>query len=363
MIDLPTGSDPGQATATTSGRGPHPLPLFLALAARIANNDPERLGHILAGVRRYQQAPPAPAMPAFSCIAKRGDVRLLHVGGPPGGPAVVVVPSLINAPAVLDLAPERSLVRFMAARGLNTFLIDWGPMTGGERRLGMAGLVSARLLPLLESLDRPIRLVGYCVGGTLAVAAAQLLQQRLERLALLATPWHFDGFPDEARLRAVSLYRNIRPIGDALGALPITLVNPLFWSLDEEAVINKFAKLATRPADDPHIQWFARVEDWANSGAPLTISTARDLFLKGYGSNRMGKGQWRVKKCAINPETIVAPILDIGALNDRIVPDCARLRLPRAERLMVPAGHVGMVVGSAAPEQLWEPLSNWLLKP
>lgn len=337
--------------------------MFLALATRFAGNDPAYLAEILAGVRRYQQAPPAAAMPAFACVAQRGDVRLLRVGGPETGPAVVVVPSLINAPAVLDLSPERSLVRYLAAQGLNVWLVDWGPMAGKDRRLGMSGLVSARLLPLLQSLGRPVRLVGYCVGGTLAIAAAQLLGAGLDRLALLAVPWHFDGFTDEARLRAVALYRDVRPVGEALGALPITLINPLFWSLDEAAVVNKFAALGRRPADDPHIQWFARVEDWANSGAPLTNSAARDLFLKGYGANHMGKGQWRVKRLPIHPEKIAAPILDIGALSDRIVPPEARLRLPHIERFSVPSGHVGMVVGSAAPAHLWQPLSNWLLKP
>ena len=355
MADLPADK--------AGRRGPHPLPMFLALATRFAGDDPAHLAEILAGVRRYQQAPPAPAMPAFVCMAQRGDVRLLRVGGPETGPAVVVVPSLINAPAVLDLSPERSLVRYLAAQGLNVWLIDWGPMAGRDRRLGMAGLVSARLLPLLQSIGLPVRLVGYCVGGTLAIAAARLLGDRLDRLALLAAPWHFDGFSDEARLRAVAIYRDVRPVGESLGALPITLINPLFWSLDEAAVVNKFAALARRPATDPHIQWFARVEDWANSGAPLTNSAARDLFLRGYGANRIGKGQWRVKGVPIRPEDITAPIFDIGALSDRIVPAAARLRLPHIKRLTVPSGHVGMVVGSAAPAHLWQPLSNWLLKP
>lgn len=353
---------PASPAAPPRGRGPHPLPLFLSLVSRVAGDDPARLAEVLEGLRRYQQAPAAPAMPPFAVAAQRGDTRLLHVGGPADGPPLVLLPSLINAPAVVDLSPDRSLVRFLAAQGFNTWLVDWGPMTGRERRLGMAGLVSARLLPLLESVPGRINLVGYCVGGTLAIAGARLLGGRLARLALIAAPWHFDGFSPEARLRAIELYQAIRPIGESLGALPISLLNPLFWSLDEQSVVNKFATLSRRPAGDPHIQWFARVEDWANSGAPLTNSVAKDLFVKGYGADRIGKGQWRVRGQAIRPQDIAAPILDIGALTDRIVPPEARLRLPHIERLGVPSGHVGMVVGSAAPEHLWQPLSNWLMR-
>lgn len=340
------------------GRGPHPLPLFLSLATRIAGDDPVRLAAILGGLNRYQQAATSPPMPQLKEHMRRGGVRLLHVGG--SGVPLVIVPSLINAPAVLDLAPDRSLVRYLAGRGHSTFLLDWGPMGRSERRLGLAGLVSERLMPMLRQFDGPVQLMGYCVGGTLAIAAGQLLGTQLQRLALIATPWHFTGFPAEARRQAENSWNVIGGLGRQLGAVPISLLNPMFWSLDEEAVIGKFEALSRRPAGDPHIGWFAAVEDWANSGAPLSVPAARDLFLNGYARDRIGRGLWEVSGERIRPEAIRAPILDFGATRDRIVPPKARLTAPGIERRDVHSGHVGMVVGSGARESLWEPLSNWL---
>jgi polyhydroxyalkanoate synthase len=342
------------------GRGPHPLPLFLGLASRRLGAEPERLAAVLEGLRRYQEASAAAPMPEMAPAAKRGGVRLLLVGGPVDGPLLVVVPSLINAPAVLDLAPGRSLVRHLAGSGHRVLLVDWGPMGASERRLGLAGLVSTRLMPLLRQLHKPVALLGYCLGGTLSLAAGQLLGERLRRLALVAAPWHFDGFGPEARRNALETWRSIRPLGNGLGAVPVSLLNPLFWSLDEDAVLAKFEALGRRPADDPHVTWFAAVEDWANSGAPLTLPAARDLFLKGFGTDLVGRGEWRVAGSRIRPEAVAAPILDFGATRDRIVPPAARIRLPSAERRDVHAGHVGMVVGGNARETLWEPLSNWL---
>ncbi|MFN3371264.1 MAG: alpha/beta hydrolase [Sphingomonadaceae bacterium] len=342
------------------GRGPHPLPLFLALAARTAGPDRQRLADILAGLRIYQQAALPPEMPPCPLVARCGGVMLRHVGGPPDAPATVVIPSLINAPVVLDLAEGRSLVRYLASQGHRVLLVDWGPMRRSERRLGLAGLVSVRLLPLLARLEGPLRLVGYCLGGTLALAAGQLLGARLERLALIASPWHFDGFPDQARRNALESWRAIRLIGDRLGAVPVSLLNPLFWSLDEAAVVEKFARLGRRPPGDPHIGWFAAVEDWANSGAPLTRAAARDLFLSGFGADRIGRGEWRVGGEAIRPDAIRAALFEAGATRDRIVPQAARLRRPVDARIDVPSGHVGMVVGGGARAGLWEPLSNWL---
>jgi polyhydroxyalkanoate synthase len=334
--------------------------MFLSLAARATGGDRARLAELLAGLAIYQTAALPPPRPACPVVARRGGVTLRAVGGPPGVPPTVVIPSLINAPVILDLAEGRSLVRFLAGAGHRILLLDWGPMRRSERRLGLAGLVSVRLMPLLATLEPPVRLVGYCLGGTLALAAAQLLGRRLDRLALVATPWHFDGFPAEARRDALQAWRLIRPFGERLGAVPVSLLNPLFWRLDEAAVIEKFARLGRRPPGDPEIGWFAAVEDWANSGAPLTRAAARDLFLTGFGADRIGKGSWVVGGQPIRPERLSAPILDAGATKDRIVPAAARLRREVDLRIDVPSGHVGMVVGGRAKASLWEPLSNWL---
>ena len=342
------------------GRGPHPLPMFLSLVTRRLGDDPERLRAVLDGLNRYQTAAKTESMPQMPALAHRGGVRLLDVGGPATGPLLVVIPSLINAPAVLDLAPGRSLVRHLVDEGHRVLLLDWGPMGRSERRLGMAGLVSARLMPLLRQLPGPVSLLGYCMGGTLAVAAAQLLGARLNRLALIAAPWHFDGFSAEARHAALETWSAIRPLTTGLGAVPVSLLNPLFWSLDEDAVLAKFEALARRPPDDPHVGWFAAVEAWANSGAPLPLPAARDMFLKAFGADRIGRGLWRVAGQSIDPASIAAPILDFGATKDRIVPPAARLRRAGIDRRDVESGHVGMVVGSAAAETLWGPLSNWL---
>ncbi len=341
------------------GRGPHPLGLFLAMAIRRTAGDRDRLKAVLQGVRRYQEAPLPAAMPESPVVARRGTVHLRRVAGPEDGPVVVVVPSLINAAVVLDLAPGRSLVRYLAEQGNRVLMIDWGPLGPGERRLGFAGLVTQRLVPLIRTLDRPAHLLGYCLGGTLTLAAAQCLGKRARSLALLAAPWHFSGYSSEVRTHALGVWGMIRPVAERLGAMPVSLLNPLFWSLGEDAVVNKFEKLAAYPADDPHIGWFAAVEDWTNSGAPLSRASARDLFLRGYGADLFGQGRWKVGGTLIRPEDLSCPVADFVARNDRIVPPSARIRLASADKFEVGSGHVGMIVGRDAPQTLWQPLSNW----
>lgn len=350
----------------TPGRGPHPLSLLLAMAARQTGGAPDAMADFLAGLDRYQRAPTGLAPPPLAVVARHGGVALRRLAGadagvrPGSAPAVVLVPSLINTPRVLDMGEGRSLLRYLGSAGHDVHLVDWGNGLGSERRLGLPGMVSVRLLPLLRRLGRPVVLIGYCLGGTLALAAAHQLGAGCAGLVLLAAPWHSDGYPPEARGRARGAWRAIAPIGKALGAIPISMLNPMFWALDEAGVIAKYRKLAGWPEGDPRIGWFAAVEDWANGGAPLSLPGARDLFEHGFGRDVIGRGRWRVAGRRIQPAGLACPVLDVGATGDRIVPDAARLRAAGIERWTLPSGHVGMIIGSDAPDQLWRPLSNWL---
>src|SRR3546814_11111644 len=64
-------------------------------------------------------------------------------------------------------------------------------------------LVERLLLPLLARLGTPPVLAGYCLGGTMALAAACAMP--VAGLAMIAAPWRFAGFSDRARGAIASL--------------------------------------------------------------------------------------------------------------------------------------------------------------
>ena len=321
---------------------------------RLCANDPVQLRAVLAGLRRYQAAPPAAPRDAHPEIGRIGSVSLKDHGG--SGPPVVVVPSLINPAHVLDLAPDNSLLAGLVARGLNPLLVDWGETSP----LGIEQLVADRLVPLIAGLGRPVALAGYCLGGTLALATAALLGTQVRRVALLATPWNFAGY-DAARPRLAEWWTHTEPLATQLGVLPIELLQPAFWALDEAGLAAKYARLATAPETD--IAAFAALEDWSNTGAPLSLATARTLAETFYRDDAPGRGCWRIAGQRIDPAALRIPILDIIAARDRIVPPAAALStLGIGAPLPLAAGHVGMVVGGRAASLLWDPLADWLLR-
>lgn len=289
-------------------------------------------------------------------VQPEGRAALRRAGDGRGGTPVVFVPSLINPPSILDLGPDRSLVRWIGAQGFDAYLVDWGEPQPGERDLDVGGHVERLLLPLLGRLERPPVLVGYCLGGTMAVAAAAL--RPVAGLATIAAPWRFSGYGAEARATMAALWSAARPAAGRLGLVPMEVLQAGFWRLDPERTVAKYEAFGRMDPASPEAAAFVRLEDWANAGSPLTWAAGRDLFERFVGEDAPGCGAWKVGGVAVGPASLPCPAIEFVSLTDRIVPAASAAGL--ADRRELGAGHVGMVVGSGRG-RLWGALAEWLL--
>ncbi|EZP72299.1 Polyhydroxyalkanoate synthase [Sphingomonas paucimobilis] len=281
---------------------------------------------------------------------------MLRFGRENGRAPVIFIPSLINPPQVLDLSEGRSMLRHMAAAGHDAYLVDWGHPASEDRHLGLDGHVTGRLLPMLAALPRPPILVGYCLGGSLAIGAAALME--VQAVATIAAPWQFDGFPPADRELIVSLWNNAKPTCERLGYVPMEVLQSGFWALDPARTIQKYAAFASMETGSEAERAFLAVEDWANGGAPLTFAAGEDLFEKFYAANLPGQLQWRVADQIADPAALACSTLSIRSSTDRIVPAGAAPALDGGFTLDL--GHVGMIVGGKSRNLLWKPLSEWL---
>lgn len=308
----------------------------------------------LEGLRRYQEARRDALSAPMPAIASTSGATLRDYGG--SGPPILFIPSLINPPSVLDLSENRSLLRWLATQGLRPLLIDWGLDVAQRRSLSVACHVEQVILPFLDALDEPPVLVGYCLGGTMALAAAT--RAKVSGVAAIASPWRFSGFPDEARAQLTRLWREADPAVRALGLLPMEVLQSAFWSLDPARTVAKFEAFADMPAGSAEARAFVRLEDWANDGPPLPEAAARELFEGFVEADAIGRGAWQVGGEPVDPGALRCPLLNIVSTTDRIVP--AASAFAGGERMDLALGHVGMIVGSRAEAQLWQPLAAWL---
>ena len=308
----------------------------------------------LAGLKAYQKAVRAPATSPVPVCAETGRAKLLDYGG--NGPPAVFVPSLINPPTILDLAEGNSLLRWLSKQGVHPYLVDWGAPTQEEAELTIGGHVEELLLPLIDSLGEKSHLVGYCLGGTMATAAAALRPSL--SLVTIAAPWRFDGFPEDAHNGLKQLWESAEPTARDLGALPMEVLQTGFWKLDPGRTVSKFEMFGRLDPDSDKARAFVTLEDWANDGPPLSYGAGRELVEDLYSHDMTGKGQWRVGRQIIDPAALPCPTLDIISSTDRIVPEATAARA--GDVITLAQGHVGMVVGGRARTSLWEPLVQWL---
>jgi polyhydroxyalkanoate synthase len=294
----------------------------------------------LKGLKRYQDSTRPLLKQERPIVATLGPATLRDCGGK--GRVLVLVPSLINPPDILDLDADCSLAASLA-RSRRVLLLDWGPAEG-RKSLDLRAHVETLLLPLLGEVGAE-DLVGYCLGGTLALEAAGR-SPSVHAVATLAAPYDFRAYPKSARQSLVDFWHANHDIAEQLGFLPMELLQAAFWRMDPQRIVAKFARFASLESGSAEAKRFVVLEDWANGGQPLPLPAARELVLDLFGAGSLGLGA--LPDCAL---------LHVTAANDRIVP--AATAAP-GERLHCRSGHVGMIVGRDARAQLHDPLLSWL---
>jgi polyhydroxyalkanoate synthase len=328
-----------------------------------------RLGAMTAGLQRYRCHGWRRDLPDPPVVWREGGSRLLSYGE--AGKPVVMVPSLVNRAYVLDLAEGQSLARWLPRRGLRPFLLDWGDPGEAERQFDLAAYI-ARIRHALRHVhattgQAPV-LLGYCMGGNLALAAALEAPDDVAALALLATPWdfHAGGTHQAALVQALApalVPPPARP-GEAPPMLDVDMLQAFFWALDPFTALKKFTHFVSLPAGSDAERRFVAMEDWLNDGVPLAGPVARECLIGWYGENRPVAGRWLVGGHAVRPQDWRKPALVVLPERDKLVPKegaaALLVQMPQAERLDAPSGHIGMMVGPRAETGLWQPLADWL---
>ena len=344
-----------------------------ALGAAVAAEAERRFADYLAGVARYRSCPHrrrGRVWPErWACGSTRLRAHYPPAAGDDGANTVLLVPSLVNRSHILDLAPGRSLTRSLAGRGLSPLVVDWGAPGAEERSFTLAGYVTRRLEPALAAAcaaaGGPVPVVGYCMGGLLALALALRRPDSVAALALLATPWDFHrGGPDWTPF--LDLARPyLSPLIAGGGVLPPEPIQLLFAAAQPARIAAKFRAFARRPPDGAAAAAFVDVEDWLNDGVPLAGPVAHECLFGWYGDNRPGRGAWSLAGTRIDPAALSCPSLLLVPARDRVVPSPSALALARAlpePRVLRPrSGHIGMVVGRNARADCHIPLADWLM--
>lgn len=317
---------------------------------------------LAAGLEVLAGADPdlAPGCTPRECLFERDRLRLYRYGQPGThrGPPLLIVYALVNRPGMLDLEPERSLVRGLLAAGLDVWLIEWGDPDASDSRRPLADYVLDYLHACVGEVARRsggagVNLLGVCQGGVLSLLYATLRPQALASLTTTVTP--VDFHTPEDRLSAMVRGIDVDALVDTFGNVPGTLLNSAFLSLKPfELGVGKYLAFTQRMHDRAAMQTFLRMERWIFDSPAQPGRMFREFVRDCYQRNALARGEMTLAGERVDLSTLAVPVLNIYAEADHLVPPAASRALGPLvgdagyEELACPGGHIGIYVGSGA---------------
>lgn len=367
------------------GASPNSNPASPALPPKLqalldATNNPEfeaalnheavtRARRFIAGIRAYRDHPEKRDAPAMPIVWNEGTTRLRDYGvTKPTAPVVLVIPSLINRFDILDLDFAPSFLRTLAAAGLRPLVVDWDEPGEVEKNFSLDRYVE-RLHRIMDFIHTKypassLHLVGYCMGGLLALALASQKTDAIKTLTLMATPWDFHQPNPAIAQMLANIVKEWQPAWQATGHMPVDILQILFTLLQPFHAVTKFADFAAMNPLSMEARHFVLLEDWLNDGVPLPTKVAEECLVGWYGENRTAHLNWSICGQIIDPRALSMPCYVIVPGRDRIVPPESALPLakllPHATLHEPMVGHIGMMASRTASHQVWKPLLRWL---
>ncbi|MBL0941798.1 MAG: alpha/beta fold hydrolase [Alphaproteobacteria bacterium] len=336
------------------------------LLTAVAQEAESRFHNFLKGVHLYQASTYNRLASDLKVIWERGATRALDYGdfSHPNAPIVLCIPSLVNRSYILDLVEGNSMMRYLADKKLRPILVDWGELSDQERGFSLEDYIKQDLIPILEILSpQPIYVVGYCMGGLLAAALAQLSPQ-IKSLVLIATPWDFHA--DQQWLIPYLEYYSqfLEQIINSSNELSVEMIQFMLNALNPLSVIKKFRSLGENEPNTEILDKFSAVEDWLNDCVPLAPQVAKECLFGWYRDNTPNSGNWQILGQTITPKNLNIPTLAIIPQRDVIVPPASAQaladKIESCQIIKPQLGHIGAIIGHSARIEVWEPMIHFL---
>lgn len=295
---------------------------------------------------------------------------------------LVLVPPLGVTTETFDLMPERSLVRYLAAMGFKTYLIDWGKPRREHARLGMQDYAETMMSRALRKIRRhsgeqELSLMGWCMGGLLCLLYQGLKQDPdVRNMVTVASPIDMRGggivagvaqaLNTPAKLiRRYTAFR-MQMLDPLLLHSPSWATTLAFKMTDPVGSVTTYWDLVTRLWDREFVESHTTTSDYLNNMLLYPGGVIRDITVQMAVDNKLAAGQVEIGEGVAELDKIQANMLVFAGATDKLVPAGIAEKIvdivasQDKEFRVAPGGHMGVILGSKAVGAVWSESTEWL---
>ncbi|HEX5509272.1 MAG TPA: class I poly(R)-hydroxyalkanoic acid synthase [Pseudolabrys sp.] len=239
---------------------------------------------------------------------------------------LLIVPPWINKFYILDLAPDKSFIKWCVDNGITVFVISWVNPDAKLAQKSFEEYMRGGPLTALDVIEkatgeRKVHTIGYCVGGTLlAITLAWLSakkQNRVVSATLFVAQVDFTHagdllvFVDEERIAALENHMNRQGYLEAsrmATAFNLLRSNDLVWPY----VVNNYMR-GKKPMPFDILYW--------NSDATRMPAANHSFYLRNcYLDNNLAKRKMKIGGITLDVSKVKVPIYNLATREDHIAP-------------------------------------------
>jgi polyhydroxyalkanoate synthase len=292
------------------------------------------------------------------------------------GLPLLFVPPLGSQAACFDLRRGLSLAEDFVNRGRPTYLVDYGPLTGEDRKVGIEHFVNDVLPDAIRKVSedaggRPVHLLGWSLGGILSLlTTARHEDLPIQTVTMVGSPFDFSKHPTLAPVRAIGKYTGGRIIGTgfkAMGSIPAPLVSLGFKATSLPVYLKKPRTLWSRRNDREFLSQVQAVDQIMNNMLAYPGRATLQAYHRLALGNEIATGQVQGPTKLVKLADVRVPVMNVAGTTDvlapiasvqhvgTLLPNSPDVRLPVA-----PGGHLGILTGTRAPETTWVEINKFL---
>lgn len=350
-----------------------PLDMILEKMAEDAEKAQQRVtkaSEILQGQLNYEIA-----STPYEIVYEEDRVRVKHYSRNENAENKLKVPllvvyALINRETMLDLQPDRSVVKTFLEGGIDLYMIDWGYPTRKDHFLTIDDHVNGYMNNIIDFIRKKhnvpqVNLMGICMGGTFSIMYSALHPDKIKNLITTVTPSSFDT--DRGLLHVwmkdVDVDRMIKTFGNIPGDimnLGFLLLNPA------RLMIDKYVSFMDNMDNKDFVENFVRMERWIFDSPDVPGETFRQFVEDCYKRNLLIQSKMFLRGQRVDLKKLTMPLLNFFGEYDHLVPPQACNQISKAvgskdvEDVCLETGHIGIYVSSKFQKLFAPKIVQWL---